>query len=63
MENGANRQSRSIFGVWKMEQIDGRDPFSEFGKWSKSSVKIHFISLENGANQWLRFVEEVYLQW
>ena len=23
-----------------MDQIDGRDPFSEFGKWSKSTVNI-----------------------
>jgi hypothetical protein len=46
-----------------MEQIDGRGPFSEFGKWIKSTVKFHFRNLENGANQWSRFVEEVDIQW
>jgi hypothetical protein len=39
-----------------MEQIDNRDPFLEFGKWSKLMVEIHFQSLENGANRQSRSI-------
>jgi hypothetical protein len=58
LKNGVDRRSSSVFVVWKMEPIDGRDLFSKFGKWSRSTVEICLQSLE----KWRKSTIEIYFQ-